>query len=89
MKIQFFFFFFCVVPKRPPRTDIGSFECVTSPVDKSTRDVFIYWQNIDDNEKCGDSFEYRAYYTSITADNKTTFVTHYYLFLLTTLVLII
>ncbi|XP_060857654.1 cytokine receptor-like isoform X2 [Metopolophium dirhodum] len=60
------------IPRRPPRTDIGSFECVSSPVDKSKRDVFIYWQNIEDNEKCGDSFEYRAYYTSTTTDNKTT-----------------
>ncbi|XP_022172088.1 cytokine receptor-like isoform X2 [Myzus persicae] len=59
------------IPRRPPRTDVGSFECVTSPVDKSKRDVFIYWQNIEDNEKCGDSFEYRAYYTSTTPDNKT------------------
>ncbi|VVC44107.1 Hypothetical protein CINCED_3A018202 [Cinara cedri] len=59
------------IPKRPPRTDIGSFECVTSPVDKSTRDVYIYWQNIDDSEKCGDLFEYRAYYTTVMADNIT------------------
>ncbi|XP_022168704.1 cytokine receptor-like [Myzus persicae] len=59
------------IPRRPPRTDVGSFECVTSPVDKSKRDVFIYWQNIEDNEKCGDSFEYRAYFTSTTTDNKT------------------
>uniref|UniRef100_A0A2S2NC68 Cytokine receptor n=1 Tax=Schizaphis graminum TaxID=13262 RepID=A0A2S2NC68_SCHGA len=59
------------IPRRPPRTDVGSFECVTSPVDKSKRDVFIYWQNIDDNEKCGESFEYRAYYTTTTSDNKT------------------
>lgn len=61
--------------------DIGSFECVTSPIDKSTRDIFIYWQNIDDNEKCGDLFEYRAYYTSITADNKTMLVSIIYLFI--------
>ncbi|KAL5237159.1 hypothetical protein ACI65C_004569 [Semiaphis heraclei] len=59
------------IPRRPPRTDVGSFECVTSPVDKSKRDIFIYWQNIEDNEKCGDLFEYRAYYTSTTTDNKT------------------
>ncbi|KAL5237172.1 hypothetical protein ACI65C_004582 [Semiaphis heraclei] len=59
------------IPRRPPRTDIGSFECVPSLSDKSKRDVFIYWQNIEDNEKCGDSFEYRAYYTSTTIDNKT------------------
>jgi len=63
-----------IVPRRPPRTDVGSFECVTSPVDKSKRDVFIYWQNIDDNEKCGESFEYRAYYTTTTSDNKTLLV---------------
>lgn len=63
-----------VVPGRPPRTDIGSFECITSSVDKSTRDVFIYWQNINDNERCGDAFEYRAYYTSISADNQTMLV---------------
>jgi hypothetical protein len=63
-----------IVPRRPPRTDVGSFECVTSPIDKSKRDVFIYWQNIDDNEKCGESFEYRAYYTTTTSDNKTLLV---------------
>eukprot|EP00102_Acyrthosiphon_pisum_P024183 XP_016661393.1 PREDICTED: phosphatidylinositol phosphatase PTPRQ isoform X2 [Acyrthosiphon pisum] len=59
------------IPRRPPRTDVGSFECVTSPVDKSKRDVFIYWQNIEDNEKCGDSFDYLAYYTCTTTDKKT------------------
>lgn len=36
--------------------------------------MFIYWQNIDDSEKCGDSFEYYAYYTSTTADNQTMLV---------------
>jgi len=69
-----------IVPRRPPRTDVGSFECVTSPVDKSKRDVFIYWQNIEDNEKCGDSFEYRAYYTSTTTENKTMLVLFFNLF---------
>ncbi|VVC42350.1 Fibronectin type III,Immunoglobulin-like fold [Cinara cedri] len=59
------------IPRRPPRTDIGSFECVPSQVDKSTRDVYIYWQNIDDSEKCGDLFEYRVYYTTVMADNIT------------------
>jgi len=52
-----------------------------SLVDKSKRDVFIYWQNIEDNEKCGDSFEYRAYYTSTTSDNKTMLVLFFNFFL--------
>ncbi|XP_026821752.1 cytokine receptor-like isoform X1 [Rhopalosiphum maidis] len=60
------------IPRRPPRTDIGSFECITSRIDQTKRDVFIYWQKIDDSEKCGDSFQYRAYYTSNTTQNKTT-----------------
>lgn len=47
---------------------------MTSSIDKSLRDILIYWQNIDDNEKCGDAFEYHAYYTSITADNITMLV---------------
>lgn len=63
-----------IVPKRPPQTDVGSFECVTSSVDKSTRDIYIYWQQIDDSEKCGEKFQYRAYYTSVTADNLTMLV---------------
>lgn len=62
---------FDTVPKRPPRTDIGSFESVTSPIDKTIRDVFIYWQNIEDNEKCGESFEYLVYYTTLAANNST------------------
>ncbi|XP_008178335.1 cytokine receptor-like isoform X1 [Acyrthosiphon pisum] len=63
------------IPRRPPRTDIGSFESITSRIDKSKRNVFIYWQQIDDSEKCGDSFEYRAYYTSTTEQNKS--IIHY------------
>lgn len=73
---------FYPVPRRPPRTDIGSFECVASSFEKSTRDVLIYWQNINDSEKCGDSFEYRVYYTSITADNNTMLVLIVHLFIL-------
>lgn len=60
-----------IVPKRPPRTDIGSFESVISTFDQSKRDIFVYWQNIEDNEKNGGSFEYHAFCTSITPDNKT------------------
>ncbi|XP_015374599.1 PREDICTED: cytokine receptor-like [Diuraphis noxia] len=60
------------IPSKPPRTDIGSFESLTLRIDKSKRNVIIYWQKIDDSEKCGDSFEYRAYYTSTTEQNKTT-----------------
>lgn len=60
------------IPRRPPRTDVGSFESLPSRIDKSKRNVFIYWQKIDDSEKCGDSFEYRAYYTSTTEQNETT-----------------
>ncbi|XP_025417183.1 cytokine receptor-like [Sipha flava] len=58
------------IPRRPPQTFIGGYESVQSSIE-GFRDVFIYWQNIDDSEKCGDSFEYFAYYTSISADNKT------------------
>jgi len=60
-----------IVPKRPPQTDIGSFQCVPSPSDKSKRDVLVYWQTIEDNEKCGESFEYIAYYVYKTEDEQT------------------
>ncbi|XP_060848047.1 cytokine receptor-like [Rhopalosiphum padi] len=59
------------IPKRPPQTDIGSFQCVPSPSDKSKRDVLVYWQTIEDNEKCGESFEYIAYYVYKTEDEQT------------------
>jgi len=59
-----------IVPKRPPRTDIGSFEYFISLSDKSKRDIVIYWQTIEDNEKCGESFEYIAYYIYTTEDNQ-------------------
>ncbi|XP_025196272.1 cytokine receptor-like [Melanaphis sacchari] len=59
------------IPNRPPRTDIGSFESVISPSDKSKRDVLVYWQTIEENEKCGESFEYIAYYVYTTADKQT------------------
>jgi len=58
------------VPKRPPRTDIGSFEYFISLSDKSKRDVVIYWQTIDDKEKYGESFEYIAYYIHTTEDKQ-------------------
>ncbi|XP_050425934.1 cytokine receptor-like isoform X2 [Adelges cooleyi] len=61
------------IPKRPPRVDVGSFECVPSSSNKNSRDVLIYWQHLDDKEKCGDSFEYRAYYVTMTADNQTVY----------------
>lgn len=61
-----------IVPKRPPRTDIGSFEYVISPSDKSKRDIVIYWQTIEDYEKGGESFEYIAYYIQTTADQQIT-----------------
>ncbi|XP_060845372.1 uncharacterized protein LOC132924954 [Rhopalosiphum padi] len=62
---------FAETPKRPPNIDIGNFEYVLSSVNDVTRDVIIYWQNIHENEKntIDDSFEYRAYYTSITDNN--------------------
>ncbi|KAF0749600.1 Uncharacterized protein FWK35_00019871 [Aphis craccivora] len=60
------------IPKRPPRTDQGVFDCIMSRTDKTKRDIFIYWQKIDDSEKCGDSFEYRAYYTSNIMPHETT-----------------
>eukprot|EP00102_Acyrthosiphon_pisum_P019205 XP_016656415.1 PREDICTED: cytokine receptor-like [Acyrthosiphon pisum] len=60
------------IPKRPPRTDIGSFEYVISPSDKSKRDIVIYWQTIEDYEKCGESFEYIAYYIHNAADKQIT-----------------
>ncbi|CAH1731218.1 unnamed protein product [Aphis gossypii] len=59
------------IPKRPPQTDIGSFQSITSPSDKSKRDVLVYWKTIEDNEKCGESFEYIAYYVYTTADKLT------------------
>ncbi|XP_025196270.1 cytokine receptor-like [Melanaphis sacchari] len=59
------------IPKRPPTIDVGSFECIRSRNDKTKRDVFIYWQKIDDREKCGDSFEYRAYYNLNSKKNET------------------
>lgn len=60
------------MPKRPPKIDIGSFECVPSSVNDITRDVIVYWQIVHENEKhsVDDLFEYRAYYTSM-ADNST------------------
>ncbi|KAL4103265.1 hypothetical protein QTP88_018642 [Uroleucon formosanum] len=60
------------IPKRPPRTDIGSFEYVISSSDKSKRDIVIYWQTIEDYEKGGESFEYIAYYIQTTADQQIT-----------------
>ncbi|XP_050436936.1 cytokine receptor-like isoform X2 [Adelges cooleyi] len=59
------------IPKRPPRTDIGSFECTPSPINKSTRDIIIYWQHLDDSEQYGDLFGYRALYTSLPMNNQT------------------
>ncbi|XP_050530004.1 cytokine receptor [Daktulosphaira vitifoliae] len=59
------------IPKRPPLTDVGSFESVPSPIHKSSRDIFIYWQHIDDSEKNGDLFEYRAFYTTEMSNNQT------------------
>lgn len=41
-------------------------------------DVVIYWGEIDEEDKCGDSFGYLAYYTSTTPDNKTMFVPTFY-----------
>ncbi|KAF0763498.1 cytokine receptor-like isoform X1, partial [Aphis craccivora] len=60
-----------ISPKRPPKIDIGSYEYVLSSVNDFTRDVIVYWQNIQENEKhtTDDSFEYRAYYTAIANNN--------------------
>ncbi|KAL4103291.1 hypothetical protein QTP88_018668 [Uroleucon formosanum] len=60
------------IPRRPPRIDIGSFESITSLIDNSKRNIYIYWQEVDNSEKCGDSFEYRVYYTSTTKQNEST-----------------
>ncbi|CAH1732254.1 unnamed protein product [Aphis gossypii] len=62
---------FAETPKRPPKIDIGSYEYVLSSVNDVTRDVIVYWQNIQENEKhtTDNSFEYRAYYTAIANNN--------------------
>ncbi|CAI6357847.1 unnamed protein product [Macrosiphum euphorbiae] len=60
------------IPKRPPRTDIGSFEYVISPSDKSERNIVTYWQSIEDYDQCGESFEYIAYYIHTSADKQIT-----------------
>lgn len=58
------------VPRRPPQTFIGGFQHAHTPIE-GFRDVYIYWQDIKDSEKCGDSFEYYAYYSATTEDNQT------------------
>ncbi|XP_025203263.1 uncharacterized protein LOC112600287 [Melanaphis sacchari] len=62
---------FAEPPKRPPKIDIGNFEYVLSSVNDITRDVIVYWQNIHEDEKhtIDNSFEYRAYYTSLSNNN--------------------
>lgn len=47
------------VPEYPPRTDIGSFEIVTSKDNTSEcRDVYVYWQQIPEYYKNGEDFNY-------------------------------
>lgn len=61
----------------PPLITIGSFDYITSTFgNQFIRDVFIYWHNINENEKCHNSFEYLVYYTVATNDNTTRSVYH-------------
>lgn len=53
--------------------DIGSY-CSILTDGEVTRDIYVYWRPIDEKEKCGDKFEYRVYYTTVSPDNKTMFV---------------
>lgn len=59
-----------VVPTRPPRVAIGNYESIVLHVDNTKRDVFIYWQTVEEIEMCDYSFEYRAFYVTKTKQNK-------------------
>ena len=52
-----------LVPKHPPRTDIGSFEVVEN---NNNRDIYLYWQMISAKEENGENF----HYTVITIEEK-------------------
>lgn len=61
----------------PPLTTIGSFDSIISSFgNQLTRDVFIYWNNINEDEKCHKTFKYCAYYTAATNDNTPESVYH-------------
>ncbi|XP_025408914.1 uncharacterized protein LOC112682506 [Sipha flava] len=58
------------VPTRPPRVAPGNYESIILPINNTIRDVFIYWQTVEEIEMCDYSFEYRAYYVTMTKDNR-------------------
>lgn len=51
----YFHVFDILVPGRPPKTDIGSFEIAENI---GSRDVYLYWQAIPEYLKNGDNFKY-------------------------------
>lgn len=51
----YFYIFGILVPGRPPKTDIGSFEIAEN---SASRDVYLYWQTIPQYLENGDNFKY-------------------------------
>lgn len=45
------------IPGAAPKTDMGSFEVIGA---KTSRDIYVYWQQIPENLYNGDNFEYRV-----------------------------
>lgn len=45
------------LPARPPKTEIGSFEILKAT--SSKRDLYVYWEQINANEKNGGNFTYK------------------------------
>lgn len=78
--------FISIVPRQPPRTNVGSF-LVYQNFDEvvflsSKRELYIYWQDIDEKDMCGLSFKYQVFCQALTDDemfNKTMLVLIYLL----------
>lgn len=69
---------FSLVPTNSPKTNVGSYmvyqDFRTIMHRNPIRDIYIYWKEIDNREKCGSSFEYDVTCSPTTIkddDNKT------------------
>lgn len=50
--------FFFVVPDEPPETNVGSFEVVAFGNNLESREAYVYWKQIKEEQKNGPDFRY-------------------------------